>query len=110
MSNIYPLDKTVKLSKAQQRKVLELLAAMNAAEADLAVATCRLARYTAALRKRFERAVAAGRGPVDSYGDPLYHMCKCGKLIERYMTASNGERLGVGWPSNRHVCKRGATR
>lgn len=100
-------DGHVKLSEAQQRKVLQLLTAMNAAEATLAEATWRLSRYTAALRKRFERAVAAGRGPVDAYGDPLYRTCKCGKLIERYMRASNGERLGVGWPTKRHICPRG---
>lgn len=107
--------KRIKLSGVALQKMCQLAAEYDLAVKEhrmwsmrLAIATKQLAAFVDKVgRPTMARAVRAGQGPMDKFGDALYGLCqRCGGLVTRYINTKRGESIGMGHPTERCLkCK-----
>jgi hypothetical protein len=96
-----------KVKRPSQRDVLEgrhRLAMLKAAEASgdrerIARAAYALGLHVERIRDGFAQMVAAGYGPVDARGKPLYTVCpRCSRLLRQHVHNRSGVRISTGHP------------
>jgi hypothetical protein len=97
-------------SEFEHAQARRLLAALDAAQASGVRSRIRAAYKAIALkveriRPRLAAIVAAGGGPVDANGQPLYVVCpRCGRLLRQYVHDRHGARISTGCPEDCVKC------